>query len=479
MADKISLQTVASLQNETTVLAAINNNITATEVAIDNSLSRDGTNPNEMNAILDMNSNRIVNLPAPIFMSEPLRVADLGLTLSISIEAGGIALDPNAAISWNSGNAAITQNDGADTLVFTGAANGYRFDAPLLPNTNDGAALGSGTLKWSDLYLASGAVISWNNGAITLTDTSGALTLSGASSVKIGTNITPVVNDGGALGTGTLKWSDLFLATDAVIDWGNGQMNIVQNSAADSLGFAGATGGYRFDAGVVPSANAAASLGNPALGWSALHLSTDSPINWANGLGTITHASASDSLGFAGFTGGYRFDAPVQPSANDGAALGAAATSWSDLFLASGAIINFANGNFTATHSSGALTFGGAIAASNLLSGTYVPTVTLVTNVAAATAATAQYIRVGSVVHVSGKINIDLTAGGAAEVALSIPVVSDFSGTENCAGSGCAGLVGIPVDVRADVTNNRASFNLNTANTAANDYFYSYTYVIV
>lgn len=46
----------------------------------------------------------------------------------------------------------------------------------------------------------------------------------------------------------------------------------------------------------------------------------------------------------------------IQPTANDGAALGAAATSWSDLYLASGAIIGFANGNAVITHSSGILT---------------------------------------------------------------------------------------------------------------------------
>ncbi|MBP6912351.1 MAG: hypothetical protein KBB86_00260, partial [Candidatus Pacebacteria bacterium] len=46
-------------------------------------------------------------------------------------------------------------------------------------------------------------------------------------------------------------------------------------------------------------------------------------------------------------------------------ALGSATIGWSDLFLGNGAVINFNNGNFTATHSSGALTFSGTISASN------------------------------------------------------------------------------------------------------------------
>lgn len=44
------------------------------------------------------------------------------------------------------------------------------------------------------------------------------------------------------------------------------------------------------------------------------------------------------------------------PVANDGAAIGASGTAFSDLFLASGAVINFNAGNYTLTHSAGVLT---------------------------------------------------------------------------------------------------------------------------
>lgn len=44
------------------------------------------------------------------------------------------------------------------------------------------------------------------------------------------------------------------------------------------------------------------------------------------------------------------------PVADDGAAIGASGTAFSDLFLASGAVINFNAGNFTLTHSAGVLT---------------------------------------------------------------------------------------------------------------------------
>lgn len=47
---------------------------------------------------------------------------------------------------------------------------------------------------------------------------------------------------------------------------------------------------------------------------------------------------------------------PFTPSVNDGAALGLVATAWSDLFLASGGVINWASGDATITHATDSLT---------------------------------------------------------------------------------------------------------------------------
>lgn len=67
--------------------------------------------------------------------------------------------------------------------------------------------------------------------------------------------------------------------------------------------------------------------------------------------------TASEIMSFAGASGGYAFDALVWPATNDGAPLGTTSFSWSDLFLASGGVINFANGDFTITHADNELTF--------------------------------------------------------------------------------------------------------------------------
>jgi hypothetical protein len=57
------------------------------------------------------------------------------------------------------------------------------------------------------------------------------------------------------------------------------------------------------------------------------------------------------------------------PSTNDSLALGAATVAWSDLFLASGGVLNFNNGNVVAAHVTGGLDFTtGAVAGPTLAS---------------------------------------------------------------------------------------------------------------
>lgn len=81
---KITLTDLANLQNENTAVNAINTNNAVLELALDNTVSRDGTAPNQMLANLDMNGNHITNLPTPTSNYEPLRVID-----AATLGAGG------------------------------------------------------------------------------------------------------------------------------------------------------------------------------------------------------------------------------------------------------------------------------------------------------------------------------------------------------------------------------------------------------
>jgi hypothetical protein len=69
----------------------------------------------------------------------------------------------------------------ANALRFGGWASGITTDATISPNSNDGAALGTTALMWSDLFLAEGGVINWDNGDATITQSGNDVTLAGAS----------------------------------------------------------------------------------------------------------------------------------------------------------------------------------------------------------------------------------------------------------------------------------------------------------
>lgn len=132
---KLTLTDLANITNETTVVAAINANNTAVETAMENTLSRDGTSPNAMNADLDMNSNQIINLPAAGSDTEPIRKAEFddytesvtGLVADAESAAAAAALSElnaagSASSASGSASAAATSASNAATSA-TNASN--------------------------------------------------------------------------------------------------------------------------------------------------------------------------------------------------------------------------------------------------------------------------------------------------------------------------------------------------------------------
>lgn len=116
---KIILDDLANLQNQQTACATINSNNAILETAIDNTLSRDGQAPNQMEANIDMDSNRVLNLPAPLSVDEPLRLQDLAdfndLGVINAMPAGGttgqvLAKNSNTDydVNWQSGSGTVT-----------------------------------------------------------------------------------------------------------------------------------------------------------------------------------------------------------------------------------------------------------------------------------------------------------------------------------------------------------------------------------
>ena len=129
------------------------------------------------------------------------------------------------------------------------------------------------------------------------------------------------------------------------------------------------------------------------------------------------------------------------------------------------------------TDGAGVLSFGLVLDAS-----TYTPALTNVTNVNASTAYACQYTRVGNVVTVSGKVNIDTTAAAATatELGMSLPVASNFTTEEQCAGTAASEVASTaPVRILADAVNNRASFQFPAGTTSNDSYSFIFTYQII
>lgn len=114
---KITLPPVGTLIDVTTAQTSINNNFATVQSAIDNTLSRDGTIPNQMLNTLDMNSQRIINLPSGVSNTEPVTVGTFNAAvigkgnLPVGGTTGQILAKSSAvdyATLWENPSAAVT-----------------------------------------------------------------------------------------------------------------------------------------------------------------------------------------------------------------------------------------------------------------------------------------------------------------------------------------------------------------------------------
>jgi hypothetical protein len=117
-------------------------------------------------------------------------------------------------------------------------------------------------------------------------------------------------------------------------------------------------------------------------------------------------------------------------------------------------------------------------------SGTYTPTLTAVSNVAATTARSMHWIRVGNVVTVAGHLDVDPTAASSTvtQVGISIPIASDFANIHELGGT-AYGLNGSSTaqygGMTGDVTNNRAQLDFLAGSASNNTWTVTFTYVIL
>lgn len=119
------------------------------------------------------------------------------------------------------------------------------------------------------------------------------------------------------------------------------------------------------------------------------------------------------------------------------------------------------------------------IASLNLQSGTYVPTLSNITNLDGSTAFECQMMRLGTIVHVSGRLSANPTAAGAVQLGISLPVASNFGALEDCAGTGYAPAISEGAAIVGDAANNRAEMQWIAVDTTDQVRYFHFMYAVI
>lgn len=167
----------------------------------------------------------------------------------------------------------------------------------------------------------------------------------------------------------------------------------------------------------------------------------------------------------------------------------ATATNGATLYIEGPAITTLPANNYSLWVDSGNVQFDGdltvsgamAIATGAVTSGTYTPTLTNVANLDASTAYLCQYMRVGSVVTVSGKVDVDPTlTGTSTQLGITLPIASNLANAQNCAGTAFAsGIAAQGAAILADTTNDRAQMQWIAGDVSNQAMYFTFTYQII
>ena len=170
---------------------------------------------------------------AAIALSKTALSAGTGVTLStntLNVDAAQTGITSAYNASLKVGRDADNLVDFATTdnkiiLRVEGVNEVELVQNALSPVTSDGVALGTGSLMWSDLFLASASVINFNNGDVTITHAANTLTIAGGNLTMADDT---VINLGEAGITGT--------TIDASTDFTIGDTVVTDGVITDSTG---------------------------------------------------------------------------------------------------------------------------------------------------------------------------------------------------------------------------------------------------
>lgn len=139
--------------------------------------------------------------------TDPVLAVDASAgSVATGIKVTGAAAASRAAVSViSSGTNEGLSIDakGSGTIRFGATSTGaIEFSRNLVPTASDGAALGTTSLMFSDLFLASGAVLNFNNGDVTVTHSTDTLTIAGGAASTSTSTGALVISGSGGLGVG-------------------------------------------------------------------------------------------------------------------------------------------------------------------------------------------------------------------------------------------------------------------------------------
>lgn len=117
----------------------------------------------------------------------------VGFTIAGGSTSKTLTVPLDATVSGtNTGDQTLAGLGGANTALSNLASVAINTD--LILGSSDGGALGSTSKMWSDLFVASGAVLNFNNGDVTITHSADTLTVAGGNLVGLGATTATTFN---------------------------------------------------------------------------------------------------------------------------------------------------------------------------------------------------------------------------------------------------------------------------------------------
>lgn len=343
------------------------------------------------------------------------------------------------------------------TLGWTGTLSGTRGGTGV--NNGSNTATFAGNLNFANAFTTSGnfAVTQTYTGITNVTfPTSG--TLATTSQIPTGAALTKSDDTNVTLTLGGSPTTALVNAASLTLGW-TGQLGLTRGGTNASL--TASNGGI-----VYSTASAMAILAGTATAQQLLLSGASTTPQWStttypltNAINTIMYASSANVLGvitpvnsavMISSSGGVPFMSTTLPS-------GISAT---NMALTTPAFTANPTGSVT--------------------SGSYTPTISNIANVSASSPTLAQYIRVGSVVTVSGTVSVDaVTTLTITQIRISLPIASNFTATTEGAGVIVSQAQLGAGRIESEGTSDTMQCQWIPTSVANDTYGYTFTYTII